>query len=193
MKKLSKINPPVLWFWVFVVALLGLSFLFAPTAKLLNLHEIRFTTTSSSILYFKNIRSYFYEVDADRKPLLVYRLKSRTSSTVERPLDFSIVSNPLSNEAYIYLETNSKFKQSLKPSVFMVKENSDTLLYADVTKMNNEQHFDMAASIYLSLLSDEDIYLTTSERSRIKLFEDDHSRQNAEIVLEDYFKLVNKL
>ncbi len=193
MKKLAQINPPVVWLWIFILGLLGLSFAFGPTAKRLNLHEVKFSTTSSSLLYFKNIRSYYYDIDESRKPFVLYRLKERNKDTSIISPGFTIISNPLNDEAYVYIENEGRHKQYALNTVFITEADSDTLLYENISKMNNEEQFEMAASIYLTLINEADIYGTGREGKPAKLFADDLSRRNAEIVLEDYFKLVNKL
>ena len=53
-------------FFKWAVAMLGFILLwaiFGPKAKEIDITDISFSTTSSSQLYFKNIRAYFYDIE----------------------------------------------------------------------------------------------------------------------------------
>lgn len=192
MKKSKPLNPPVIWVWTFVIVLLSLALAFGPANKRLNLHEVRFKTTSSSILYFKNIRSFYYQIIEKRKPLTLYRNKDYQENDSSSELPFTIITNPLADEAYIYVETE-RFKQLAPLSVFIIGHDSDTLSYKDIGGFNNEGHFKLAVAVYEGLSNQSQILLSTKGNTAKVILNTDEDRKTAITVLEDYFKLVNKL
>jgi hypothetical protein len=187
----KKQNPLVRAFLLFISGMLLLAFLFAPEKKPLDLRTVSFTHTSSSLLYFKNIRSFYYNVHVDKKSrFTLYRLKRRNIDTTQLWLQFTIVSNPLMDESYIYTELNLP-EQNPHPVVLLPRVNGDITL--PLNRLNNESHYALAAEVFNQLLLEEPLYLMHDRDTIQELFATKQSRYTARIVLEDYFKLVNKL
>ena len=86
------------WFLYFVGATLLFIItysIFGPKAKQINLQEIAFTSTNSSELYFKNMRSYFYDKEErEDARFMLYRIGSRNDA-----LSFILVNNWLMDES----------------------------------------------------------------------------------------------
>ena len=193
LRQFKDLTPPAKWLITFIALVLGLSFLFAPRSRPVDLSEITFTTTSSSELYFKNIRSYYYDIyDREKAPFVIYRLKRRNRDTTELHLQFMIVSNPLANEAYIFAEPSPAIKQYDSLAVFISKDSDSTVTAALLSRMINEDHYLFAGNVFEKLLNGGQTFLINEDDTLAELFTGNEERRNAETVLEDYFKLVNK-
>lgn len=148
-RQFKDLSPPAKWFIAFIVLVLGLSFLFAPRPRPVDLSEINFATTSSSQLYFKNVRSYYYDISAREKaPFVIYRLKRRNRDTTDLYLQFMIVSIPLANEAYIYAEPSPSTKQYDSLAVFISNNSDSTVTTTLVSQMINEDHYLFAGNVF---------------------------------------------
>ncbi len=189
----DKISPPAKWLIAFIIIVLGLSFLFAPRPHPIVLTEISFTTTSSSRLYFKNVRSYYYNIyPREKPPFTIYRLKRRIRDTNQAYLQFMIIDNQSADEAYIYAESSPVFKQYDSLAVFIpnVKDTTDRLAF--LSTMISEDHYLFAGVVFTKLLRGEKVFLMNKSDTLTELFTGKKELRNASTVLEDYFKLVNK-
>lgn len=174
------------WLLYFVISVMGLSFLFAPTPQPVDWSEINFHTESSSEIYFHNMRSYYYRIDEREKaPFILYRLKRGGSGN----LSFMIIENRNADEAYVYCEWGDIFNEMDNPQVFFGK---DTIPEENFVQFNNEDHYRFAARCYRSLLLREQITIRDRYNVVNQLFADKKQQKNALILLEDYFKLVKK-
>lgn len=192
LKKLNNLNPAGKMLIAFIAIVLGLSFLFAPKPHPIDLSVIGFNTTSSSDLYFKNVRSFYYDISPREKaPFTLYRLKRRNFDTLHPDLQFMIIRNPLADQAYIFAEASPALKQYDSLSVLITDE-SDSTRVAVLGEMNNEDHYLFAAAVFKKLLEGGKTYALNQSDTITEIFNTERERKNAETVLEDYFKLVNK-
>ncbi len=149
--------------------------------------------TSSARLYFRNIRSYYYDIKPhEASHFILYQLKSRERDTLITHLDFTIVENILRGEAYIYLDLSTPGKQYAQARVLLSNYSSPSEA-EPLYDLNNEGHFRTAAFIWKGLLQDEKFYLLDGLDTITEFLNNPRHRSNAEIVLEDYFKLTGKL
>lgn len=173
----------------FISIVLGLSFLFAPQPKPVSIYDISFATTSSSKLYFKNVRSYYYDIIHDNKSRFTfYKLKRRSRDTLTPLVQFEIIDNPLADEAYLYAKINPLNRDSLK----LVTTHLDSIVKVKLSLMNNEAYYKLGAIVYRALIHNNPVYLTDGNDTIKQLYTTKLENLNAEIVLEDYFKLVSK-
>lgn len=187
-KKFRRLNPPVQWLFVFIVCILILALAFAPSPKPIDYNQVNFTTTSDSRLYFQNMRSFYYNMDTrSKKPMIIYRLKRRKPETDARGLQFSIVQHPLAGNAYAYAELGEKWKQYDSLHVAFLNYSREVL-----GNLNSEDHYRIAAKVFSSLLDNEAVFLVSRTDTLTELYADEQLRLNAEITLEDFFKLTNK-
>lgn len=185
-QKFKNLSPPVQWLIIFIVMVLGLSFLFAPRPQPVDWSEISFHTQSSAEIYFHNVRSYYYRInEREKAPFILYRLKRGGSGT----LSFMIVENRQADEAYIFADIPEDIRQLERVTIAF---DNDSSWESGLGKFTNEDHFRLAARTYGHLLRDEQIYLLNLKDTVDQLFADKQQRRNALTVLEDYFKLVKK-
>ncbi|MCR9154147.1 MAG: hypothetical protein NXI09_08560 [Bacteroidetes bacterium] len=189
LKKLKRLNPLAKGMLLFVVAAFGLSFLFAPEQKPVDYRELSFKTTSDSRIYFNNMRSFFYKIDRfSKRPMEIYRLKRRSPERDSIGINFSIAHYPGAESAYIVCEIGAAYEHCDSLSVKFSKYPDSEQLKL----MNGEQQFKLAAKVYSSLLEEEAIFLCCASDTLIQLYMDKSSQLDAEVVLEDYFRLTQK-
>jgi len=179
----------VKWFVSWAVAMIVGMVLFSafgPTAKEISLDEINFKTTESSALYFKNIRSYFYDLEEEKKSgFKIYRLSSRPA-TAKNKLHFMILHNWRMNEAYIMAESEQidKGKASMR---LLIGQSNDTI---SLDGADAEANFRFAAQLFTAMEKEESVSLLSNDEA--------YSFEQSELksikkCLKDYFKLVGKL
>ena len=162
-----------------VVILVSVFAIFGPEGKKINLKEISFKTTNSSQLYFKNIRSYFYNKEEIKAANFnLFRLKSNGDK-----LNFVIVNNWLMSESYIVLESDL-----INYSINWQFENDSGAV--TLSGENNRAHYVFAAELFEQLDRNATLALKTQNYSH-RLSEDEMA--SLKTTLKDYFKLVGKL
>lgn len=189
-RKFKSLTPPLRWFSLFILGMLGLAFYFSPEAKAVDFTEISFQTSADSRLYFNNVRSYFYHIDTRSKsPAIIYRIKRRSPERDSLSVVFDIVHYPGAEDAFVFTTAGKGFGDS--DSLFLAFENypNNEIL----SGINGEGHYRIAAKTYSSLLDQGRVFLLSGSSDTLQeLFTDKASRLDAETVLEDYFKLVLK-
>lgn len=180
----SELGRIFLYFLGAVFIFIVLFALFGPQGKKINLKEIEFTTTNSSELYFKNIRSYFYDKEEiNDANFLLYRIKSREKDSIKINLQFLLVHNWLLNECYLIAETHH-------PGLQVEWEYDDEFGTIKLNGENNRAHFIFGAELFEQLDRDADIRLVNAGSK--KEFSQEE-RSSLKTSLKDYFKLVGKL
>lgn len=188
-KKVQQLSPPLKWLAVVMVLLIGLAILTAPESKPVDYQEVSFDTSSDSRLYFQNIRSYYYDIDRfSKKPMEIYRLKRRSSEKDEERINFDIIRTPGMDQAFIYTHIGKRFLSC--DSLHLAFEMYP--LQKSLQMLDSEQHFEIAAMVYTSLLSEKAIYLLCKGDTLEELYLDKGAQLDVEITLEDYFRLVQK-
>jgi hypothetical protein len=187
-----RVNPAAKALVLFVLVALTLSFWFAPELKPVDIKQPSFTYTSSSQLYFKNIRSFYYNIYPDQKSkFTIYKIKRRERDSSKVWLQFNIIQNQLMDEAYIYADLNSLNEQWVDPQVILSNRERDKRI--SLLNLNNERHYQLAAAVFNQLLSNDPIFLMNGNDTIQELYATKSTNFSASIALEDYFKLINKL
>lgn len=189
LKKIHKLPPPIKWLALVIGLLISLAILTAPEPKPVDYKAVSFETSSDSRIYFHNIRSYYYDIDRfSKKPMEIYRLKRRTKADDKERINFDIIRAAGMEQAFIYTNVGAKFREcdSLSLAFEMYP------LEKSLQLLNSEDHFEIAAMVYTSLLSKKSIYLLCQSDTFKELYLDKAAQLDAEITLEDYFRLVLK-
>ena len=169
----------------FCLGLFSLALLFAPEPQPVRLDEVGFSTKAPDLLYFKNVRSYYYRLTEDETSgFHLYRNKGFAFPQFEEPLRLMIVHNWRNDEAFIFFELQDSLKTA---SVVWDGLETPLLLH----NQNTEQQFIIAALLYNALLAEKKIFLVEPGRKH-KLFEGHRYKRAVLVSLEDYFKLVGK-
>lgn len=175
----NELQRAFVYFLAAIVVMVSLYALFGPQGKKINLKEIDFTTSNSSRLYFKNMRSYFYAIEEKKQAKFeLYRLKSSDSL-----FRFVIVSNWLMDESYVIAESNYK-------TFTLEWSNSKQTGSLEIKGETNRAHYIFAAELFEQLERKSQLWLISKD-SKVKLSEE--QKTSLKTSLRDYFKLVGKL
>jgi hypothetical protein len=189
LKKITKINPAAKALLLFVFSVLFLAFVFAPTPRPIDLNEVSFETTADSRIYFHNVRSFYYHIDArSKKPMRIYRLRKRTPENDSLTLQFNIVQHPSTDESFVFAQAGKSFKQYDNLSVSF----SGIDGREDLENINAIDHYRIAAKVIRSFDKGESIFLLSNADTLKTLYQENQNRLNVETILEDYFRLINK-
>lgn len=149
-----------------------------------------FSTTAPSKLYFKNIRSTYYQ-QQQQKGTKVDLYQLRKIPTVDsRPIIYPVIADDwLNDKAFILLQTND-YKDGIADPLSIYWENGQI---ADSLKMGTPtfpEQLKMATKINELLANGIEIYTQNKQSERIMLFENYADKSNFMTIMRDYFKLV---
>ena len=173
----------LIWSLVMIV-IIAFYAIFIPSPLREDLNEPSFSTSQSSLLYFKNMRAYFHEKEThEQSGFEIYRIKSRDENL---PITLKIINNWRLSEAYIMYESSIDSVQLSQLALkYLDRNERDLLRGSDVIS-----HYRFSASLYKALMEKQNISIIYQE-SEIILNED--QRKSMKQVLKDYFKLVGKI
>ncbi len=173
----NRLIPPVRWMVYLFSGILVLSFLFAPTPSPHDYFNTDFSYTSSSKIYFNNVRSYYYIRSNEQKAgFHSYELKKQRMRAEEWPFTLLLLDNWRSEEVYINVEMDS----------LLVALEVDTTRYM-VKAFNRDDMHAIAASVYLAVKENKIVKAVYSDSTTI-VFDDRKDRKALETCLFDYFR-----
>lgn len=146
--------------------------------------------TDAERLYFKNVRSPYYDIENRRDAkMTVYRHGKRSKDTNRPTLVFSIIINQLNDEAYIFLEPN--FEELPFNVKWSIPEKNQE---GEITFEGGDKfaHFEFAQKI-TPLLLENAIFEVQVKESRIPLWVDEKEKNAVMVTIEDYQKLIGKI
>jgi len=183
-------RPLLRWFLIWILAMgvgVVLFGIFGPTAKQIDMQEISYTTTESSILYFKNMRAYFYDKEEDQQSgYTLYRIDSRAEEGKSN-LHFIIVHNWRLNEAYLMAESDLVDLDHQRIAVVTKSKKLDTV---KLKGFDAEAHYRFAAGLFEAIENKEELSIFRANKEVLLSQAEIKSLKKS---LSDYFKLVGKL
>jgi hypothetical protein len=174
---------------LFIFSLAILFLVATPAQKELKMDRLDFTVLESDALYFRNLRQYFYaKKTREDANFDMFYLKPSENDSGQIAANFTIVSNWLSDMAYIMFTVDSTL---IEPDRLVISATSDTI---SIVVMNMEDHQYLASRVYISYGLDECKYFLMDERkSKVEIWKTREDRKKVKIILKDYFKLVGAL
>ena len=176
------------WFAIMLVILI----LVFPEDRPIRIDEVRFQMPENEELYFKNVRSFYYELE-ERKDagFKLYRIKSRSTDSIGPGFTVAIAQNWRLDEAYVLIEPKSAWA---KPDTLTLAvtndQESDTL---QISSWNNANHYLFAAHLYMALRDTENNYALANGDNWEPILTKGDERSSLKKTLKDYFKLVGKM
>ena len=161
-----------------LLVLLGISILFQPAPRPANCPDAQFSAMASSRIFFHNLRSYRYQKTAYPEKGMNHFLYRRS---LEDPLQFLLIEQEVSSEWHI--------RPFVRDSSIHALGRTAQGHEVDLLQADSESYWQLAASIYASVLSEEALLMTHEGDSLLFLL-DQEERKRAEQVLFDYFRLV---
>lgn len=178
----------IIWFSATVLFLLIYA-LFGPKGKPIDWGKVDYEMSNSSRLYFKNMRSYFYDLESFQEDsYLLYRIKSRKKEDVKIKMSFVLIQNLLQDAAFIRLE--SEVVDLDQENILVSWQNNQEVGELALTSFSNEAHYQFSAQLYNLLVFNSRLWLQLNS-GRIELSEKE--KKSLRKSLNDYFKLVGKL
>tara|TARA_B100000965_G_C19583026_1_gene754452 strand:+ start:1754 stop:2317 length:564 start_codon:yes stop_codon:yes gene_type:complete len=180
------------WFLIWLLILIAglvLYAIFGPQGKRLDWSKIDYSMNSSSQLYFKNMRSYFYEQEVfEEGNYILHRIKSRNTDSVLNKLSIVIVQNVIQDAAFIRLESGMLDLDEEKMILTWQQEKREGKLVLE--NSTNEAHYTFAAQLYNLLEANAKLWLIL-DGQKMELSEKE--KKSLRKSLGDYFKLVGKV
>jgi len=177
-----------------------------------------FHTTAPSLLYFKNMRSSYYQMEEQPGSRIeLYRL-NRFDDTQSRPILYPIIANNwLQDEAYLFLEKNDYekgFAEPLKVKVINSEGGSgkaesgsgnsprrasatlregengeNSKVILELSPVSVLKQYELAMKIYEALRAQKAIQVQDAEGNWQPIFEDKQDRQHFMSSVRDYLRL----
>ncbi|MCL6260515.1 hypothetical protein M3O96_15540 [Aquiflexum sp. TKW24L] len=144
--------------------------------------------TDAERIYFKNIRSAYYDIENRRDAkMTVYRHGKRSKDSNMPTLVFSIITNQLNDEAYIFLEPNFEDLPIHVKWSIPEKNQEGEIIFEGGDKF---AHFEFAQKI-TPLLQENTIFEVRVKESWIPLWQDKKEKNAVMVTIEDYRKLIS--
>ncbi len=145
----------------------------------------QFRTTDPSRLYFRNMRSYYYDQEAlGNSRVEVYRLR-RIPTRTDSPLLFPLIANDwLNDRAYLLTDTTVCPQGYALP--LTIVRNADTLQLAD---LRFQEQCTFLTTLHSWLDEDAPIYLLDRSGTPALLFSNPTHRQHFLMVMRDFNRL----
>lgn len=175
--------------------LLGLSACDISGGKEVDENEAKYTTSDASELFFKNVRSIYYDKSVmDEAKLDIYKIKERLQAEGEEYplLNLSIVVNWRYDEAYVLTEPNPYLQQMDTIRVVWQDTTNNQSGTYQFTQGNKDAHFRFATQLYQSLQAEHQLYIL-KEDEQVQFMNRRDAREPFRKTMVDYFRLVDLL
>lgn len=149
----------------------------------------QFRTTAPSRLYFKNMRSFYYEQSTESDTRIdLYTLKKFSAAGVRPLLVPVIADNWLEDEAYIILNDDNRnpINDSFRLR-FEYNQQVDTLI---LVKSDIFTQYQLAKTLYQRLKQGHKVSTYTSNKIWEPVFENQADKANFLKVMNDYYQLI---
>lgn len=151
----------------------------------------RFQTTAPSLLFFKNMRSAYYETQEQPQTRIeLYRLRRFATSSSQRPILIPIIANNwLADEAYLFIQPNAFEKGFAEPyTVFW--EDDGTAGSRTLHPMDVNQQYEFALEVYERLAKGYALQALCADSTLAPIFDQQEDRLNFMTVVKDYLRLI---
>jgi hypothetical protein len=161
--------------------------------KEVNENKAKYTTSDASELFFKNVRSIYYDKSVmDEARLDIYRIKERLQAEDYPLLNLSIVVNWRFDEAYLLTEPNAYLQQADTIQVMWQDTTNNQQGTYQFTQGNKDSHFRFATQLYRSLQAEHQLFVL-NEDERVQFMRRRNTREPFRKTMVDYFRLVDLL
>ncbi len=156
--------------------------------------RVRFQTTSSSVLFFKNVRQRYYDrQEVPGNGMYTYRISERRQTPEGPLLHLAIVHNWRYDEAYVLVEPNEVIG---RPDVLEVEwEAADTAAVPTGRYRfafgNKKDHFRFAGYLHRSIQAGHRLFWRQPDGTRTPLLQNRQDREAFRKTMVDYYRLVD--
>jgi hypothetical protein len=147
-----------------------------------------FRTTAPSLLYFKNMRSIYYEMEELKGSRIeMYQLKQFRKDT-EKPILYPVIANDwLNDRAYLLLKTNDFIHGFGEPLAVRIVEQDKLISLASPSP---QDQYEMATLIYEALRAGHSLEVTGADEVAYPLFDDNLDVNHYLATFKDYLRLI---
>lgn len=158
----------------------------------LDANNTTYQITDQSLLYFKNVRSYYYQVDKETSPpmeLYFWKEMAIDSNTID--IGLSIAVNIYNDAAYLVLTPTKSLKQVGIISILAIDSNNltDTIHY-DVTNISDQIR--IAQQIYNAINDGKLLNILDQNQLTHAYLVDEDSRRIFQKIVRDHLRLTGK-
>lgn len=152
-----------------------------------------YRTTAPSLLYFKNIRSTYYEQSEQPGARIeLYRLRQFSQPAKEPLLVPTIANNWLEDEAFIFLEPVDFGQPWARPITIRWQSRQDSGLYR-LQPANTAKQYELALQLYESLQAGHQLNALTADSTWVPVMEDKNNQRYYLTTIRDYLRLTEAL
>lgn len=176
-------------FFVTLIVIISVLFFLSDNERRVNPEKVRFKTTESAELRFKNLRSYYYTIQNFEDSYQdVYRFRNaHIYKEGETGVHFVIINHWIEDEAFIIPEYYGEIKNYDSLQIKWSKGKFTC------EKGDLESYWKFAANIYMNILEkDSMFYFNEKEKVWKPFLAHPNEQTQTKIVLKDYFTLVSK-
>lgn len=193
MKAIYRKNKLIFWFGGWFVIMLVLMAISAPEETRLNKTGVSFRTAESAELYFKNMRSFFYNIEEDKQSgFTLYRIKSRNQDTIYPSLSYALVNNWRQDETYILTEPNPALNDL--EDIHLKIQFEDGTTYLDSFYLADSfRHYLIAEQVFEAVQQENSSFHLIYRDEKVEIWPSEDERKSIRRTLKDYFKLTGRI
>lgn len=154
--------------------------------------NIDFKTTEQAKMFFKNVRSYYYESDLySFKGAEIYRWADRHKDSTRLWINPVLVIHFLQDKAFILTELSPALKSSCKPFLYCTSQTQMDSISLEPTAM--EEHFELNVFIYDAIETDSQFFFISKDGKRIPFLTEEKRRGDYHKQMRDFLRLVGAI
>jgi len=152
--------------------------------------EITFVTDAASILFFKNVRQIYYDLEEmEAAKLRIFRHKKRDQSQEKPIINLAIVDNWRYDEAYLLLEPNEQLDRTALTVKWKNSEGSGEISYR---QGNKSEQVAFADQLYERIQQGCTFSIQVDD-TWSSFLDSEKSREAFRVTMFDYYRLVKRI
>lgn len=154
--------------------------------------SLEFKTTEQAKLFFKNVRSFYYEADLySFEGAEVYRWADREKDTSRYWINPVLVIHLLQDKAFILTETSPAVQSNCTSFLYREMENAVDSIRWKPSSM--EDHFNLNVFVYDAIDAKARIYLRLHDGQKVEWLTEEKQQSNYHKQIRDFLRLVGAI
>ncbi len=152
-----------------------------------------FSITDASRIYFKNVRSAYYDAENRRDAKMnLYRLGKRVDDSTKNVLNATLILNAVNDAAYLYLEPQGSFQHE-NPLEVKWESKSGVGGSGQFHQGDRYSHYHFVKQIYPLLEESQQIqFWALVDENWLPILEEEKERTAFLITCRDFFRLIGQ-
>lgn len=153
----------------------------------------KYTTTDASELFFKNVRSPYYDYELQEPSMLkIYRLKKRATTEDYPVLNLAQIQDWRRDKAMVLFEPNHYFDLSEPFGIACINDSLGVYDSLDFAMVNLDLQYKAATIIYNHIIIGSDFYLNKNGAQQ-QILAKRKEREAFRVTMFDFYRLVELL